>query len=60
MSCVTGLVYDLLDKVLGLTPPAGGHNYHNVEMEVWRRNVEEQKKADADRAQKLHEGVLLG
>lgn len=42
---------------MGLPVPAGGYQYRNVEIDVWRRNVEEQKKADAERAQKLHDGA---
>lgn len=49
----------MLDKMLGLTLPVGGYAYRNVEMDVWRRGIEEQKQADADRAKKLQEGALI-
>src|SRR5690606_25298621 len=52
-----GLVYEILDKALGLPPPAEGYQYRNVQIDVWKRNLEEQKKADAERAQKLSEGT---
>lgn len=55
--CATGVVYELLDRMLGLTLPVGGYDYRNVEMDVWRRGIEEQKQADADRAKKLQEGA---
>lgn len=51
------MIYELLDRALGLPVPAEGYQFRNVQLEVWRNNLEEQKKADAARAQKLQDGA---